>query len=374
MSPTPESEAAASAADRRVLEALRSAGAPDGFLPFDRFLEIALYAPEVGYYARRGLRLGREGDFYTAAHVHPIFGRTVARRIRAEYERLGRPSRFRIVEVGPGDGTLAAGVIETLASSGDWPEGTPYHLVDISGPLRDSATGRLDGLRKHPFDLHLGSSVGGDGPFTGVVIANELLDALPFRRLVRRGNGWAELGTHVGPEGIRWEEREMVRPMPEPSLPAAAEGTVLECSERAEAWIREVADSLVGGTAILLDYGDEEPELLARGPHGTLASVRSHRAQRDPLADPGRSDLSAFVNFTRIRAAARRAGLRVLAYRGQAEALGSWGFEAVRDEALAGAASAEDQVRVRLAAKNLLFGFGNFRVLELAPPGAPSAT
>ncbi len=131
--------------------------------------------------------------------------------------------------------------------------------------------------------------------------------------------------------------------------------------------MREVADHLVRGVFLILDYGMEENELRRAHPAGTLAAVRSHRSLSDPLDRPGETDLSAFVNFTRVRAAARAAGWSELAFGRQAEALGRWGYPDVLAEELRRAKSPEEEVRVRLASKNLLFGFDRFQALELAP-------
>jgi SAM-dependent MidA family methyltransferase len=142
---------------------------------------------------------------------------------------------------------------------------------------------------------------------------------------------------------------------------------VAEVGLQSEAFVREVADHLLGGAAIFLDYGTDGSELVAGHPAGTLAGFRDHRAVLHPLDDPGEVDLSAFVNFSRIRAAGRASGLTEIAYRNQADALGAWGFPALLDAEVGTATDAESLVRTRLAAKNLLFGFGNFRVLEFAP-------
>lgn len=359
--------AAAEGSARRedLLRALRDAAGGDGFLPFDRYLEIVLYAPGLGYYARPGLSRGRGGDYYTATHVHPLFGRTLARRALEEFARCGRPPSFRIVDAGAGDGTLAADLAAELARAPSGPlpeivllEALPGLLEAVAPRVAEAGGGRVE--------VRIGRSLAEEAPFAGVVIANELLDALPFRRLVRRGDAWLEQGVLVGPLGPRFEEHPSGRRVPGEPLPEAPDGTVVELSEAAEGWLRELADALVRGAALLLDYGDEEAQLLRRFPLGSLQGIRSHRVRDDPLADPGEADLSAFVNFSRVRAASRRAGLRELAFSSQAEALGRWGFEAVRDAALASAGSAEEEVRIRLAAKKLLFGFENFRALELA--------
>lgn len=344
----------------RVRQALEAARGPDGFLPFDRFVEIALYLPRFGFYATRH-RLGAAGDFYTAAHVHPIFGRSLARRVLEEFERIGRPERFQVVEVGPGDGTLAEEVLTELSARLPSRTSLTYRLVERSPTLGSAAIERLAGLG----DVRRSEAVASDGPFEGVVLANELLDALPFRRLVRRGSGWREVGVVVAGDRWAWAESEP-RPLPEPPLPDAAdEGTIVEVSPAAEAFVREIGDHLEAGAAILLDYGASEEELTRGRPSGTLAAVRGHRPLDDPLDRPGSADLSAFVNFTRVRAAARRSGLHEVAFGPQREALARWGIEPLLQEAVRSSGSPEAEVRTRLAAKNLLFGFENFQALEL---------
>lgn len=353
----------------RVLERLRAAADSSGFLAFDRFQEIALYAKGIGYYDAPGRALGSAGDFYTAAHVSPLFGATVGDRVVAEFERIGRPRRFRVAELGPGDGTLARTVLETVAAR--LPDTTEfeYLLVERSRPLRERAMAALSASPSHD-RVVVADSVGADGPFEGVVVANEVLDAQPHRRLVRHDGAFAELGVRWN--GTRFVEAEgPYLPAPPSGIPEnLPTGTVVELSAVAEALLREVGDQLDRGAAILLDYGADERDLLLGHPHGTLQAIQRHRALADPYAEPGAADLSLFVNFTRIRAAAARAGLRETAYGPQSEALARWGFEARFQGALAAAGGAEAEVRLRLATKNLLFGFENFRVLELAagPP------
>ncbi|MGC2289390.1 MAG: SAM-dependent methyltransferase, partial [Thermoplasmata archaeon] len=147
-------------------------------------------------------------------------------------------------------------------------------------------------------------------------------------------------------------------------------GTVLEVSLNMEAWIRELGDHLIGGRAVLIDYGVEEAELMSRGGTGTLEAIRDHRTV-DPLSRPGTADISAWVNFTRVRRAARAAGLRETFYGSLADALLSWGIDDVRAQLEVGADSVE-AVKLRLAQKSFLFGFSSFKVLELSP-GAASA-
>jgi SAM-dependent MidA family methyltransferase len=364
-------------ADRRekFRRLLLRVAARDGFVPFDRFMEVALYGEEVGYYSRTDSPFGREGDYYTAAHASPLFGRTIAERVRAVLADLPPGVPARVVEVGPGDGTLGEGVVSGLAAEPGIPEQVEYVLVERSPSLsrrgfdRVSAAGKAVGV-----PVRLSDGIGADGPFRGVVLANELLDAQPARRLLWDGRDWNETGVRVTDHKLLRATVPCDRPVPPPELPTGLpEGTILEVSPMAEALVREVADHLVSGLGIFLDYGMDESELVAGHPSGTLAAVRKHRSVDDPLDDPGSSDLSVFVNFRRIRAVARSSGLREVAFRRQGEALHAWGLPKLLEEAVRSAPSSEAQVRTHLAAKNLLFGFERFYSLELAPPSGPDA-
>ena len=353
-----------------ILRALETAADPTGFVPFDRFMELALYDPAAGYYGTPRSPLGTSGDFYTAAHVTPLFARAVTEKIRTVRRTFPDAQTFRIVELGPGDGTLADGIARALGPEADRYE---YAIVERSDARARDTAARLATANDRLAVRRL-VSVGAEGPFPGIVIANEYLDAQPARRLRWNGTEWSELGVEATEGVLRPAERPVTRPVPGAALPTPeSPGVVLEISPAAEATVREIADHLTGGTALLIDYGLDESELVIGHPGGTLAAVRDHRAVADPLDAPGTADLSVFDNFTRLRAAARASGLREVSFRSQAEALGDWGFPALLEAAVESAGSAEAEVRLRLAAKNLLFGFDRFRVLELAPP-SPAAT
>jgi SAM-dependent MidA family methyltransferase len=362
-------EAAGARRLARFRELAAAASEPDGFVPFDRWMDLVLYAEGLGYYARDRSPIGPAGDFYTAPQVHPLFAATLADRLQVIRTRLGLERPFSLVEVGPGDGTLLAGVLTAWRPLLEAPDRVTVVLIERSSPLRARALRRShDAAGDSGIRVRAEETVGSLGPFEGAVVANELLDALPVRRFRRRAGAWRELGVRWGDDGLRAAEGPVGEPAPSPALPSdVPDGTVFEYSAAAEGFVREVADHLVDGVLLLDDYGMEEEELLRGHPGGTLATVRGHRAGDDPLAGPGENDLSAFVNWTRIRSAARAAGLAVVADRSQAEALGAWGFERRFEAALGRAGTPEAQVRLRLAAKNLLFGFERFRVVELAP-------
>jgi SAM-dependent MidA family methyltransferase len=358
------------AAIRRRLEL---AARPDGFVPFDRFMEIALYSEDLGYYTASANRFGPGGDFYTAAHVHPIFGASIARRLVAVRRALGTERPFRIVEAGAGDGRLASTILEALSRSGIGGAGdVSYHLIEPSREgLRRAKELVAPVARAAGISLVEQSSLEALGPFEGVVLANELLDAQPARRLRWDGRAWHEIGVRVTEDRVIPSEAELEELVPPPDPPGAIEvGTIFEPSPAAENWIRCVADHLIRGELLILDYGLEESELLAGHPGGTLAGVRQHRNVERPWEAPGAADLSVFVNFSRIRAVARRSGLIELTDRPQAQALGAWGLPEELERAVAAAGSTAEQVKIRLAAKNLLFGFERFRALEFAAPAS----
>lgn len=353
----------------RLLRLAHKGADKEGFLAFDRWMDLVLYTEGVGYYSRPHSPFGTSGDFYTAPHVHPLFAAAFAERIRGVREQLGRDRPFTLVEIGPGDGTLAAGIVSALG-----PHLEPGHtlnvvLVERSSPLREAALARTrHAAQPSETRVRAVESVSSLGPFEGAVVANELLDAQPVRRLRWNGTEWRELGVRLTPSGIHADEGPAVDALPEPALPPSPpKGTMVEFSPAAESLVREIADHLVSGVWLLDDYGMEEEELVRAHPEGTLATVRGHWSDSDAVASPGESDLSTFVNWSRVRAVARASGLEILADRSQAETLGAWGFPRLFDEAVAHAGSSEAEVRLRLAVKNLLFAFDRFRVLELAP-------
>lgn len=353
--------------DPELRRRLQDAADPDGFLPFDRFVEVALYAPGVGFYERGGARFGRAGHFYTAPHVHGLFGATLAHHFREIRAAEGSPSRFPILEVGPGDGTLAADIRDALRGSGDAEGSWEYRVVERSAPLRAGLPNRLGPEATGEIPWRFADSVATEGPFRGIVLANELLDAFPFRRLRWAEGSWSELGVvvpNVGPP-VEQERRLEAGDLPEHWPESAPPGTVIEFSPTAEAWVRELSDHVIGGRVVILDYGAEEGALLSRGPAGTMEAIWSHR-RVDPLPTAGSSDVSAWVNFSRLRRRAKAAGLHETFYGPLSEALLRWGIDEVRarsepdDDATA-------SVKLRLAQKSFLLGFSNFQVLELSP-------
>jgi SAM-dependent MidA family methyltransferase len=293
---------------RRLREAIAEAG---GWLPFDRFMALALYAPGLGYYARGHLPFGAlpssGSDFVTAPELSPFFGRALARQVAQWLDAAGADT---VVEFGAGSGALAAQLLVALGE-----RVRRYAIVDVSGTLRARQRERLapwgarvEWLDALPATLH------------GVVVGNEVLDAMPVQLLHWDGTRWSERGVVAAADGFAWADRPTALrpPVDAPFVP----GTVTELHAQAEAFVATVAERLERGAAIFVDYGFPAAEYYhPQRVGGTLMCHRAHRADADPLADVGAKDITAHVDFTGVALAAQEAGADVLGYTTQAHFL-----------------------------------------------------
>jgi SAM-dependent MidA family methyltransferase len=290
----------------RLLERIASSGP----ITFAQFMEAALYDPEEGFYARPPI--GERGHFVTSPHVSPAFGDLLARQIAECWELLGRPHPFTVLEIGAGDGTLAGQILEAVGAVPELAEALRYVAVERSPGAREALTRR--GIETH-------RDLDAVGTVTGCVLANEVLDNVPFRRIRRRGDDLVEV--RVGAED--GELVEVERPAPN-DLRIAVDGTVRPGEERpvptaAAALVRKLASTLKHGYAFLIDYGfgpDERP--------GPVHAYRGHEALADVLAEPGSRDVTAAVDWEAIASIAREAGLEVWGPVPQREALLALGY------------------------------------------------
>jgi SAM-dependent MidA family methyltransferase len=296
-----------------------------GWLPFDRFMAIALYAPGLGYYANRSPKFGvlpqSGSDFVTAPELSPLFGRALARQA---VQALRASDSAEVWEFGAGSGALAAQLIEALDALGCAP--ARYTIVDVSGALRERQRERLAafGDRVRWIDAL-------PDAMSGVVVGNEVLDAMPVQLLHFDGARWAERGVVVDGAAFAWSDRATaLRPPTDEAEDAAfAPDTVTEIHPQAEAFIATLAERLTRGAAFFIDYGFPEAEYYhAQRRGGTLMCHRAHRADPDPLGDVGLKDITAHVNFTAIALAAQNAGLDVIGYTTQAHFLINCGLMA----------------------------------------------
>ncbi len=304
--------------------------------------------------------LGTAGDFVTAPEISQMFGELIGLWLADIWIRAGRKEPVHYVELGPGRGTLAADALRTARRYGLDPS---VHLVETSVALKDIQLAALPDAQWH-HDL---STIPANGPV--LIVANEFLDALPVRQLVKTPQGWRE--RMVIAEGDRFACIAGAQPM-DAAVPEARrdapDGTIIETCPGAAATIYEVAGRLAaqGGAALFIDYGTDE---IRDG--STLQAVRAHR-KVDPFINPGEADLTAHVDFATLAPIAQSRGVRWLGTVPQGRWLRDLGIEA-RADALA--AAAPQQAAAVHAAKDRLIGEGQmgvlFKVMGLAAPGWP---
>jgi SAM-dependent MidA family methyltransferase len=293
-----------------------------GWLPFDGFMSMALYEPGLGYYAHDSRKFGQMpqsgSDFVTAPEISPLFGRALAVQVA---QALQACDSGEIWEFGAGSGALAEQLLTELGE-----RVRAYHVIDLSASLRDRQARRLQPWcgRVHWHD-RLPERI------DGVVIGNEVLDAMPVQLLHWDGHDWFERGVARDGDAFAWLDRPTeLRPPVEPALP----GSVVEIHHQAEAFIRTLAAHMGRAVAFFIDYGFPETEYYhPQRTGGTLMCHRGHQADADPLLDVGAKDITSHVNFTGIALAAQDAGLEVLGYTSQAHFLVNCGLPALLQEA-----------------------------------------
>jgi SAM-dependent MidA family methyltransferase len=348
--PGPEARALVAPLLEVLAGALRAGG---GAIPFSRYLEIALYTPGLGYYSGPLEKLGQRGDFVTAPELTPLFGRCVARQCAQVLEAIGGGA---ILELGPGSGRLAADVLLALEGLGRLPE--RYLLLEVSAGLRARQAetlarqaphlqGRVEWLDRLPANR-----------LAGVILANEVADAVPFHRIRRETEGLSELYVTLAGDRLAWRagppsdarlldelaavEADLGAPLPV--------GYETEIAPQREAWVQALADSLGQGLVLIADYGFTRREYYhPQRAEGTLICHYRQRAHGDALALPGLQDVTADVDFSALARAASQAGLHVAGFVSQADFLLGTGLL----EHVAAAAEGWDRVAASSAAKRL---------------------
>lgn len=302
--------------NQALLAAIQEVIAARGPMTFARFMELALYHPEHGYYNAGRRVFGREGDYYTSADLSPAFGRLIARQIAQMFDLLGRPRAFSVAEMGAGRGFMALDVLTELkAENHVCFSAIKYVICEQGKGLRAEQKNRLelagfDNITQwHSFEDIPENSV------TGVFLSNELVDAFPVHVVEMAEDGLLE---HY----VALEDNELLlkrAPVSDPQLTAYLEdfGVTLEPGQTAEinlaarGWMRDLAVRLARGFAITIDYGDTAPALYhpARF-RGTLLCYHKHTLSENPLERVGFQDITAHVNFTDLMRAGDAAGLR----------------------------------------------------------------
>jgi SAM-dependent MidA family methyltransferase len=314
--PAPNSDAlAASQALQRLIAA--EIAERGGAIPFSRFMELALYAPNLGYYSGGAAKLGRDGDFTTAPEISPLFGATLARAAAAIMAQSG-PN---IIEFGAGTGKLARDVLHALTEAGV--AVASYTIIELSGELRAR---QQEALKDYPQVRWLNAF---PDTFQGVVLANEVLDAMPVELVVKEGGQWRRQMVTIEDGRFAFEQGEADAALLEqiarqvPDAGQLQDGYLTEVHPVACGFMRTLAEMFKArgsrGAAILVDYGFPAHEYyFDERSSGTLMCHYRHHAHPDPFYLPGLQDITAHVDFTAMALSAQDAGLDVLGYMSQA--------------------------------------------------------
>jgi SAM-dependent MidA family methyltransferase len=339
--PIPEPEAAQHSA--RLVDAIRcEIEARGGWISFARYMELALYAPGLGYYTAGAHKFGDAGDFITAPELSPLFGRTLARQV-AEIMANSTPD---ILELGAGSGKLAADMLGELEQLGSLPDN--YCILEVSADLRSRQQALLQQRLPHLFDrVHWLDAL--PDALTGAIVANEVLDALPVHLVHWQDSALTERGVALDESGFIWQERDILDaellqaagqikapygharlPHPNP-LPQAGEGAneslcdphftdyVSEICLAARGLINSLSCRLTQGAMLFIDYGFGAREYYhPQRAQGTLMCHYRHHAHDEPFYLPGLQDITSHVNFTDIAECGIDAGLELLGYTNQA--------------------------------------------------------
>lgn len=306
------------------------------------FVTRCLHDPEGGYYATRPA-IGATGDFITAPMISQMFGELIGLWAVELWRRLGAPERVRLVEVGPGDGTLMADALRAARLDPDFLAALDLVLIEPSPPLRQAQARTLSDSDAHPRWVSDLGRIETDAPV--ILIANEVLDCLPARQFVKTEDGWAERCVGVTDEsGLTFGLKAIKGPFTRPAY-AVEPGQTVEVSDQQANFGRDLAGLVkaASGAALLIDYGRARPE-----PGDTLQALRRHR-KVDPLATPGEADLTQWADFPTVLEAAVRAGADVTGAIAQGEFLSRLGIEVRADALKAGRPDAAPVIDRQLA-------------------------
>jgi len=316
--PSPDAQAASLALSRCIAAAIRTAG---GWLPFVDYMEMALHLPGLGYYAGGSHKFGDAGsggDFITAPELTPLFGQALAQQV---VQVLAATQTRTVLEVGAGSGRLAADLLLALEALGAFPE--RYEILELSGELRARQRQMIERQAPHLLPrVHWLDEM--PTRFSGCVVANELLDAMPTHAVAWREGGLFERGVVLENDGFAWAERPASGTLATAMsrLPIDVRPYCGEVGLAVRSWIGEWGHRLERGVLLLLDYGLPRHELYhPQRNQGTLRCHYRQRAHDNPFWWPGLSDITSHIDFTAVAEAGYDGGLDVLGYTNQASFL-----------------------------------------------------
>jgi SAM-dependent MidA family methyltransferase len=319
--PSAEARAHSDLVARRIRDEI---DANAGWLPFARYMELALYAPGLGYYSAGARKLGRDGDFVTAPEISPVFGRTLARQV----QQALAAGFDEVLEVGAGSGALAATVLEELERLGALPR--TYLILELSADLRERSRDTL--AARVPHLLERVAWLASLPPvFSGVILGNEVLDAMPADVIRMHGAAVEEAGVTAAQGRLGWSYRPAPQDLARTALALhLPDGYRTELQRAACGFVRSIGDILERGIALFIDYGFPAREYYHRQrSDGTLMCHYRHHAHQDPFFLPGLQDITTHIDFSAIARAASEAGLDLMGYTSQAQFLINCGITEV---------------------------------------------
>jgi SAM-dependent MidA family methyltransferase len=288
---------------------------------FDEFMDLALYYPAQGYYSGGAQKFGKQGDFITAPETSDLFGFCLARQCMQVLD--GNNS---ILEFGAGSGILAAQILFELGRLNNLPE--KYYILELSAELKQRQKETINKVVPELLDRVVWLNTFPEY-FSGVVIANEVLDAMPAKRLIKKQKSFVELGVDCKDGQLQWQMFDKPYVNDKVLLPSKVEqGYTTEINPRAMAWIESLSDIVDQGLVLLIDYGMGRDEYFhpQRG-EGTLRCYYQHKASDDPFAQVGEQDITTSVNFSDMADQAKNSGFDIAGYATQAMFLISLGID-----------------------------------------------
>lgn len=311
------------ALEKSIIEKIKT----EGPVTFEKFMEMALYDPEHGYYATEKVRIGREGDFYTGSHLHPAFASMIGRQIGEMWEFMGRPADFKIVEIAPGAGYMCKDMLNFLKGE-QFFSSLRYCLVELNSGMRDR---QRDLLSEFSAMVDWYSSLEVIGSVRGCIFSNELLDAFPVH-LVLREDELTEI--YVSSDGAQLIEIKDVVSTPDivdyfkDFSVELEKGYQTEVNLKIRDWLNTVNAALEEGFVLTIDYGYTARDYYSEDRNrGTLLCYHRHQINEDPLQNVGEQDITAHVNFSSVKKWGDRIGLKTLGFCGQGPFLVSVGIE-----------------------------------------------
>lgn len=338
----------------------------EGPLTFESFMDMALYDPEYGYYTSGKSRIGREGDFYTSSHLHPVFGAMIGRQICSMWEFMGRPRDFGIVEMGAGEGYLCMDMLDYfLQSSGgtihrEFLDCVTYHIIEKGPFFRQRQQERLSGYRGK---VVWHEEIAGSGPFVGCLLSNELLDAFPVHLVqmedvlkeiyvTARGGDLAEEPGPLSSDAISAYFSDHGVQLPK--------GYRTEVNLRMKEWLRDISGILNEGFLFTIDYGYPAWDYYSEDRNrGTLLCYYGHQVIENPYRNIGGQDMTAHVNFSALKRWGEEAAFRTVGFCQQGIFLVSLGID-------------EEIQRLAAVSKDYLFEVA--RIKKLILPGTLGET